>query len=260
MIFGDLTSPDIGRIAAEAVAVLPVAATEQHGQHLPVITDTALVSEIASRAEAALPDSIVLLPTLWVGNSHHHLGFPGTISISSETYIRVLQDMADCLLQSGFRRIVFLNGHGGNITPLSEALYRLSQRPAEGELPWIAAATYWRLGQAAVDRAGFMESPRLTHACEYETSMMLGLRAEWVQMDKAHGVRTERHSKFYDPLSYVPSTVTVSETFAQMTPTGAMGDPALATREKGARLLDIFAEAIVDFLREFSGWSFRRCP
>jgi creatinine amidohydrolase len=90
MIYTEHTSPDLGRLARRSIAVLPIAAVEQHGRHLPVQTDTALVTEIARRTESALPQLIALLPTLWVGCSHHHRGFPGTVSLSSETYIRVL--------------------------------------------------------------------------------------------------------------------------------------------------------------------------
>ncbi|CAN5390550.1 creatininase family protein [soil metagenome] len=258
MIYGELTSPDLGRIASKTVALLPIAAVEQHGNHLPVITDTALVTEVARRAEAALPKKVALLPTLWVGSSHHHLGFPGTVSIRSETYVLVLKDLIDSLLKSGFRRIVLLNGHGGNVNPASEALYRVALEHPEINAPWVSCATYWGVARKDLAAQDFMESPNLTHACEYETSMMLNLRADWVRMGQAKGRRAERHSKFYDPLSYTPSRVAVSETFAQMTDLGAMGSPEKATAEKGGKLFDLVAKNVVEFLDEFSTWKFAR--
>lgn len=258
MIYGDLTSPDLGRIAPKTIALLPIAATEQHGRHLPVITDTALVTELARRAEAALPKKVALLPTLWVGSSHHHLGFPGTMSIQSETYVRVLKDLVDSLISAGFRRIVLLNGHGGNINPAAEALYRIALEHPENNAPWVACASYWRVAGPELAAQKFMESPSLTHACEFETSLMLALRTDWVKMNQARGRRVERHSKFYDPLGYTPSRVAFSETFAQMTDLGAMGSPEKATAEKGKKLFDLISPSIVKFLTEFSTWKLSR--
>lgn len=253
MKFEELTSPEIGRIASRTVALLPLAAVEQHGNHLPVVTDTALVTEIALRAEAALPNEVALLPTLWVGSSHHHFGFPGTISISSETYILVLKDLVESLIRSGFRRIVLLNGHGGNISPANEALYRAALEYPGPDAPWVACATYWRIAGEELSGQAFMETPALSHACEYETSMMLSLRTDWVRMSQAKGERVERHSCFYDPLGYVPSKVSFCENFSQMTSTGAMGSPEKATKEKGERLFDLISGAVIAFLNEFSG-------
>ena len=258
MIYGELTSPELGRIAPKTIALLPIAAVEQHGRHLPVITDTAIVTEVARRAEAALPTKVALLPTLWVGSSHHHLAFPGTMSIKSETYVQVLKDLVDSLLSAGFRRIVLLNGHGGNVNPASEALYRVALEHPENNAPWVASATYWHLARRALAEQKFMESPNLTHACEYETSLMLGLRTDCVKMSLARGRRAERHSKFYDPLSYTPSRVAVSESFAQMTENGAMGSPQKATAEKGEQLFQLVSQSLVEFLTEFSTWKFSR--
>lgn len=256
MIYGNLTSPEIGRLAPDHIAVLPLAAVEQHGAHLPVITDTALVSEVTHRAEKALTEKILLLPTLWAGSSHHHLGFPGTVSISSETYVSVLCDLVDSLLNAGFRKIVLVNGHGGNINPASLALYKIMLRQKSGELPWIVATSYWAL-PTGVDYSEFMDTPKLTHACEYESSMMLRLRTDWVNLDAAKGERVERNSSFYDPLGYSPSRVMVSESFDQMTSTGAMGKPELATAEKGERLFDLYSSTLIEFLQEFAGWEHR---
>lgn len=130
---------------------------------------------------------------------------------------------------------MLLNGHGGNITPINEALYRLMLNCQEKVLPWVVSASYWNMPEKQ-DYSDFMQSPKLTHACEYETSMMLSLRVDWVKMGEAKGERTLRKSKFYDPLGYTPSRVSVSESFEQMTKIGAMGNPEKAEPEKGDRL------------------------
>lgn len=255
MIYKDLHSPAIGKAARDKTVLLPIASIEQHGNHLPVGTDTELVTHIAEQAEKRLSDDVLLLPTLWIGSSHHHTDFAGTVSLSSETYIIVLCEILDSLIKSGFRRIVLLNGHGGNCVPASEALYRtnLKYNQKHPNL-WIASATYWLLAGEELKRQTFMETPALTHACEYETSMMLHLRSDWVDMDAASGSRAQRKSSFYDPLGYEKSCVQVSETFAQMTENGAMGSPELATAEKGRQLYELIVPVVVRFLEEFRNW------
>lgn len=259
MIYTELTSPEIGRRAPRAVALLPIAAVEQHGRHLPVQTDTTLATEIARRTELALPRLVALLPTLWAGCSHHHLGFPGTVSLSTETYIRVLVEMVECIARAGFRRIVLLNGHGGNVNPANEALYRLNQKWQGTREPWVALATYWHVAGRELASQKFMKTRRLTHACEYETSMMLAVRPDWVKMRLARGENQTRGSKFYDPTNeFAGSRVAVAESFHQLTRTGAMGSPELATAAKGRQLLDLIAPVMVAFVRDFSRWKWPR--
>jgi creatinine amidohydrolase len=258
VIYFDLTSPQIGRIAPEVVALLPIAAIEQHGDHLPVGTDSAIVAELARRAEKAWPDKVLLLPTLWCGSSHHHFGFPGTLSLGSELYIQMLVSLVDSLARTGCRRIVLLNGHGGNIVPAAEAVYRLHQSLAGPDEPWVAAATYWKLAADELGQQEFMSTPCLTHACEYETSLMLALRADWVEMDRAKGTIPERNSVFYDPLGYRRCSVAVSESFQHFSSNGALGSPELATPEKGERLYALLAAVLDRFLRDFAAWPLPR--
>ena len=253
MKYGDLTSPELGRRAPELVAVLPLAAIEQHGDHLPVVTDTAIAEELARRVEAALPDRIALLPTLWCGSSHHHLGFPGTLSLRSETYVHLLIDLVESLIHTGFGRIFLLNCHGGNQTPFAEALYRLNLAHRGAAEPWIAAASYWNLAAPELAAQTFMETPKLSHACEYETSLMLALRLDWV-VGPGRGEDGSIGSAFYDPLNYQPSRVVVSRRFDQLSSNGALGSPEKASAEKGRLLYPLIAEAIVNFLNEFATW------
>lgn len=253
MKYAELTSPELGRIAPNLTAVLPLAAIEQHGDHLPVVTDTAIADELARRVEAAMPEELAMLPTLWCGSSHHHMGFPGTISLRSETYVNVLMDLVESLLHTGFKRVFLLNCHGGNQTPFAEALYRLNLKYRGENEPWIAAASYWNLAATELAAQTFMETPKLSHACEYETSMMLALRLDWVK-GPGRGETGSIGSKFYDPLGYQPSRVVVSRCFDQLSSNGALGSPEKATAEKGAKLYPLITDVIVNFLREFSQW------
>jgi creatinine amidohydrolase len=126
MLFSDLSYQSINQ-QKEAVILLPLGAIEQHGPHMAVSTDTDIVTYIARQAELALPEQVLLCPTLPFGSSDHHLSFGGTISIGAELYTKVIVDLVGSLLQNGFRKIVLLNGHGGNITPVKQALAVLSK-------------------------------------------------------------------------------------------------------------------------------------
>lgn len=253
MNYADLTSPELGRLAPKLIAVLPLAAVEQHGDHLPVVTDTAIANELARRVEEALPDQVAMLPTLWCGSSHHHMGFPGTLSLRSETYVHVLVDLVESLMQTGFRRIFLLNCHGGNQTPFAEALYRLNLKHQGPNEPWIAAASYWHLATEELSAQSFMETPKLTHACEYETSLMMALRLDWIK-GEPRGESGRIESEFFDTLHYKPSRVVIARTFDQLSSNGALGSPEKASAEKGHQLYPLISDAIVNFLREFATW------
>ena len=109
------------------LVVAPIAACEQHGPHLPVFTDTILAAAVAEGVERALADRVLLLPDLWLGASDHHLPFGGTLTATLPTYEQMLVELLTPLLRDGFRRVLILNGHGGNIDPLRVALRRLDR-------------------------------------------------------------------------------------------------------------------------------------
>ena len=109
MRYGDCRWVDIEATNKEEVVVVcPVAALEQHGHHLPLLTDTYLVTEVAERVEKALPEKVLLTPTLWMGSSDHHLDFPGTVSLPASLYVEVLKQTVRCFIRAGFRRILLL--------------------------------------------------------------------------------------------------------------------------------------------------------
>src|SRR5580698_9510590 len=111
MFHGERKWTEIEEIA-QKVVVLPLGSLEQHGHHLPLLTDSMIGGEIARRAEAELGDEALFLPTLWVGASDHHRAFPGTVSVSNPIYVRLLVDLLESLIGAGFRRIFLLNAHG----------------------------------------------------------------------------------------------------------------------------------------------------
>ena len=125
MILAHLTSPQVADLPKEMVVVVPVASMEQHSLHLPMCTDTLLLEESVRRLEAAMVWDVLALPAMWLGFSHHHLGYAGTLSASSATHLSLMQDIVESMLVHGFRRILILNSHGGNDPSISVLLQRL---------------------------------------------------------------------------------------------------------------------------------------
>ena len=244
-----LTGPEIRSVAAQkdALAVLPIGSLEQHGPHLPVITDTASASAAAIRAAQLVAGDlpVLVLPGLWTGMSEHHLPFGGTISLNYSELAGVLRGVVRSLRAIGFARLLIVNGHGGNVEPLAVAARELAH---EFGLP-VVACTPWYLTRAAVATiAETAETP--AHACEGETSMMMAIAPELVRTDKFDEAVRQRPEPMpkYDGLSRFWS-------FSERAPvTGVRGDPRPSTAEKGERFLDVHAEALAEAMRDKGLW------
>jgi len=228
MKFAEMTFPLLRQVPRDkTVVIAPIAACEQHSLHLPTFTDTILVTGVAEGVEAKMPQQVLLLPTQWMGASHHHLRFGATLSLHVDNHIAMLCDLLTPLLEEGFERVMLLNGHGGNIDTMQVALRRLQPR-------WtnriMAAASYWDV--AAKELAALGEAPRksMGHACEYETAMVLALRPELVRRDQV-----KNDPPRDDP---VLRGLYLSEDMKQRTDHGCVGYPESGTPEKGRKFLD----------------------
>lgn len=239
MRFAELTAPQIRALDRnQCLVVAPIAACEQHSDHLPVFTDSILCGAVADRLEAALPDHVLLLPLLWLGASEHHLPFGGTLTATLPTYEQLLFELLDPMLRQGFTRILLLNGHGGNIDPLRVALRRLDVAYPRAIL---TGAAYWELAPTAL--AALCSGPRKSvgHACEIETSMMMHLRPDLVRRDRIR-----------DDPAESPQGLEVlfwARDFERRTDHGAVGYPEFASAEAGERMLDAVVAAVVETAR-----------
>lgn len=258
MLLSELSTAVLNRMDKEKLVVLlPIGAIEQHGPHLAVSTDTVLVSHVAEGAEKQLPEQVLLCPTLPYGSSHHHLAFGGTISISAATYTQVLVEMTASLLQSGFRRIILLNGHGGNITPGRQALSIISNQFDLTLNPNVIFATYWELAGSWFAGNPPMQTPALSHACEYETSLLLHLSEGKVFPDEIRRAKrpvSNGYIPFEDDEAYRGVTMVKQTPF--ISDNGCSGEPQLATAAKGEHLYNHAVEALVNFIRSFKNWPF----
>lgn len=229
------------------VVILPIGAVEQHGPHLPVLTDTLIITSVLEAMLAALPEEVRAwaLPPLNYGKSNEHTNFPGTMSLSAATLSAVLHDIAASVHRAGFRRLAFLNGHGGNVAVLDAAARDI--RVATGLMcfclqPALYTQTPFEIS-ADERRYGF-------HAGELETSLVLHMDPDLVDM-----ARAVRHfARFPDTgteLFYFggASTAWLADDWSE---SGVFGDATLGTAEKGAALLAAAAPRLAAIIEAIS--------
>jgi creatinine amidohydrolase len=227
---------------------MPVAAVEQHGRHLPVFTDSLLLGEVVRRAAESLGDRVIWTPLLWLGNSHHHLDFPGTLSAAPRTYLDLLGNLIDNLVGHGFRRVVLLNGHGGNLVPGQQAVFEARQRHRQRDDLLLLVATYWLLGGTPNQVDPSIVQQRMGHACEWETSMILHLAPQWV--GDVSAIEPVPQDASFEPATR--GWITQERSAA-----GHIGDPRRATALKGQTLFRIFSQDVVTFLERVIAWDGR---
>ncbi len=221
------TSAEVGADAGR-LAVVPVGATEQHGPHLPLGTDTLLATAVAESIVARGPD-LVLGPVLGIGCSGHHLAFAGTVSLAPAAFVGAVSDV--CRSLTGARLgVVLLNGHGGNKAPLGVALSTLAE---EGIRAY--ALTYWDL-LADVASEEFGDLAACGHACALETSLMQHLHPELVRDDLIPQGATP--PAWPDPHMFSADAVQVVRPFQEISADGVIGRPSLASPASGRRLFD----------------------
>lgn len=215
------------------VAILPIGATEQHGHHLPLGTDI-ILSEHISR-EVARKTGALLLPSMPFGYSWVWRDIPGTVSIQQDHVEAILKDVAHSVSRYGIKLLVVINGHDANNASMKYASRELED---ELEMPMIYLF-YPNLSQVLEENCKSPTWHGMIHACEFETSLMLAVKPEQVKMDKA--VR-EYPTK---PPLYGKSTISLGT----LSKSGVYGDPTLATKEKGEKMLQIFIDDMAELIQ-----------
>jgi creatinine amidohydrolase len=252
MLLKDLTWPEVKELDFTKLVVLfPTGSFEQHGPHLPFTTDSDIVSAIAAAVERAMPDHVLLLPTLWPGLSTHHMQFPGTMDVPQTTYIRLITELGKSIASMGAKKLFILNGHGGNDTPLRAALRELKTDAPETRFVF---ASYWTLAAKTVREVRESELGGLGHACEMETSIMLHLHPNRVKMDRAVRDGPQHTDPYRKADMQVARPVFFVNEFHEVTQSGVIGHPDLATAEKGKRFLDGIVADVSAFVDHFLTW------
>jgi creatinine amidohydrolase len=203
-----------------------------------------LLAEVVKRAQPLTKNKILFAPLQWLGNSDHHLNFTGTLTASPRAYIEMLKRLVDNAITHGFRRIVFLNGHGGNDIPGRQAIFETRQTFRSRNDLLLLFTTYWDHATPWTTRKDIVQRS-MGHACEWETSMIQAIRPDLVgPIENLEDVPVEFG---FEPAyrGWITDDRTVM---------GHMGKPKHATPEKGEHLLNAYSEGVADFLLKITEW------
>lgn len=223
------------------VVIVPVGSIEQHGPHCPMDVDISTPFHLAVAAAQAIDDfPVIVAPPQQYGFTHYNMGEIGTITLSLETFFATLNDIARSIWANGFRRIIMLNGHGGNEQPNWAAAVKIAEEDV-----WVLALTYWHMADPELLAWSEADAGSIGHAGEWETSLQLYMREHLVDMDRAvedpwrgkWGAERSRFASF-------PERRREAEH-------GVMGNPLVASREKGERLFGVLLERLIGTCREY---------
>ncbi|MGH2457628.1 MAG: creatininase family protein [Chloroflexota bacterium] len=237
------------------VCVIPCGTVEQHGPHLPLSTDFVTASMISERGVERAAPTALLLPTACYGFNEHHMDFPGTIAIPGQDYINYMANVGLSLARHGFDKILYVNGHGSNRPFLEIAAREVCNRSDS----FAALVSWWSLiPRPVMEEVLVSEIPGgVSHACEMETSAMLYLRPDLVEMSKAVRELGFKPGKYMWRDMRVTSPLVFNEQWSRFSESGIQGDPTLATVEKGKALVDAAVENLVGLLAELKEREFR---
>jgi creatinine amidohydrolase len=241
MWWDQLSSGQVQKLDKNIPVLLTIAATEQHGPHLPLATDRLIGEHFAAALNNACPDSVLVLPVAGIGCSGHHMGFAGTLSLSHATFAAMVTEIVASVLAHGFSKIVFLNSHGGNQGVGQVILEQLGQAYPDAH---FVGVTWWVMVRESLKGISETGPGGTGHACELETSLMEVIAPhlvdkaqikkgenvpcfEWAEGDMLQGPRA----------SYYRS-------MKSMTPNGVYGDPTMASAEKGRQITAAVVRAL----------------
>lgn len=238
-----LTWPEIESYLKESdIVIFPVGSNEQHGRHIAEDNDAFTSFQIAKRV--AEKTRVLVAPTLPFGYSIHHMNFPGTITLRFETLVNVYKEVCKSLLHHGFKKIVIFNGHGGNTNAIAQAQREIREETGSIIYSVMVFPTERGFGSGAL---GILRQEGGGHACEMETSVGLYL-GQKILLDKAEKWKPPKDAS--DSYARYQGKVSVPRNFDEITETGSLGDPTLATREKGEKLVEAVVEELSEFIED----------
>lgn len=239
-------------LTPQPVIVLPWAAVEDHGPHLPLSTDNDINEGVLFEAARRSGGDILVLPSIPYGLDDHHMDFPGAVTVNMETCLAFVSQVAISVARHGFTHLLIVNGHGSNhsIADLAARKTVLETGVVCASLAINAAVSPALVGDVLdAERRGGPGS--VGHACEYETAMMLRLLPDYVDMSLARRDIGQLHLKYFNWDHPEPSVYAWQDWWSRFSKEGICGDAAAATREFGERLFEVSVERFIELAREF---------
>lgn len=241
-----------------SVLIVPIGSIEQHGHHLPVATDTILVDAVVSQTGEHLAETetetetelpFLVAPTIWAGYSPHHLDFGGTLTAPFATLLAVVSDIVESGLQNDFDSVLIVNGHGGNTALITAATSEIGTSAPDRE---ILSCTYFELATPHIDEIRDSDLGGIAHGGEFETSLMLHLRPDLVRPAQMNVTYRDEPYTHGGQEMFDSGALSSYRSFAELSETGELGDPTVASAEKGEKLLANLVAELSTIIQEAS--------
>lgn len=245
MYWDRLTSPQLEQLDKNLPVVLPIAATEQHGPHLPLATDRMIGEHFCEQLETQIPNHFLILPTISIGCSEHHMDFAGSLSVQHQTFLNQLLDIAGCIVKHGFKNLLVLNSHGGNMAIGGTFLEIFGYRHPQCQ---VLLATWWRLALEELQPLNGSGPGSAGHAGEFETSLMLLIAPELVQVDQISSQVNVPTFDWAESDMLAAGRVQLYRTMKAKTPNGVYGYAGRASKEMGMAISRIVVDQLKKIL------------
>ena len=244
-----MTAAEISAAGSDVPVILPIAAVEQHGPHLPVSTDRMIAEHFCREIEEAIGAQVLILPTISITCSRHHQSFGGTLTVLHQTFIHYLSEVLDSIAEAGFENIVILNSHGGNQASANLVVESWGVSHPDCRLTLL---TWWRAAGDELLEITERGLGGVGHAGEFETSLMMLIAPELVRSDAiARGGNIPTY-EWAESDMLRGARGLVHRTTRQMTENGVFGDPTAASAEKGRQITEVVVDQLVRILRELA--------
>ncbi len=241
MIWDQLTSPEIDALDRSIPVILPVAAIEQHGSHLPLATDRMIVEYFCQQLQKDIPDNLLILPVMSVGCSEHHLDFRGSLTLQHDTFLRQAEDILGSVTFHGFKNLIIYNSHGGNLGISQVIVEHFGNRHPECR---IVLVTWWKIVAGDLFDLNETGEGGVGHAGEFETSLMMLIAPELVHHDKIEGKKNQQSFEWANGDMLRGPKASLYRSMKTMTPNGVFGDVRMVSAEKGQKITDIAVGAL----------------
>ncbi len=245
VIWDELTSAQLGPLDKRTPVVLAVAATEQHGPHLPLATDRLIAEHFMGCLDAALPERILILPTLAVGCSEHHMDFCGSLTLTHDHFKAYVLDILTSVAAHGFKNLVLFNAHGGNLAIGQVILEIFGRRHPACQ---VVLMTWWQLAADALMHVTETGPGGVGHACEFETSLMLHIAPQLVQLGALPDNGLQPTYAWAEGDMLRRARASLYRPFSTMTHNGVVGEPKAASADKGRRISEVVVAQARDLI------------
>ena len=253
MYWDQLSSPQIKRLNKSIPVILPIAATEQHGDHLPVATDRMIGDHICKHINDRLDNEVLILPIISIGCSEHHLDFAGSLSIQHSSMLSQITDIFESIVAHGFKNIFIANSHGGNQAVAQTFVETFGYRHPDVN---VAFTSWWRIANEEIRELQESEFGGVGHAGEFETSLMLVIAPHLVHLEKVVSKANISTFDWAEADLIRSSKVSLYRRMNEVTKNGVQGEPKFATVEKGhlltQRIVDAYVKVLLEFKKGYS--------